>query len=495
VPLRPGPSRGHSNAKRPGDIRGFSVRMPGGLKDFHYPPSRPRAERHTLLSEEGPEDCTRLGVHPLPILQPTVVMQTPQDNSLDSTLTLLREGYPFILSRRRQLGSDVFETRLLLQPTLCMGGEEAAKLFYRPEFFERKGAAPARVNKTLFGEGGVQGLDGQRHQARKAMFMSLMGEGQLAEVNRLLREGWESCAKVWSRQDQVVLLEAVKPLLCRAICSWSGVPLPDADVSRRTEQLAALIEGAAAVGPRHWKARIARKRSEDWIADLVRSVRSGSLAAPTGSALDVVSNYRNPLGEALEEDVAAVEVINILRPTIAVAYYLVFIALALHQYPDERDRLDDDDGRSRDDRILHFVQEVRRFYPFFPFAAAIVRKDFEWQGHEFPEGRRVLLDLYGTNRDPAVWEEPDRFWPLRFQDRDPSPYALIPQGGGEHDSNHRCAGEFMTIEIMKGGLEFLTTGMDYDVFPQDLEIDPRVMPGRPASGFVIENVRPRHGES
>src|SRR5690606_8806230 len=95
-----------------------------------------------------------------------------------------------------------------------------------------------------------------------------------------------------------------------------------------------------------------------------------------------------------------------------------------------------------------FVQEVRRFYPFFPAAAAVVKQDFVWQGYTFPEGRRVMLDLYGTNHDPRAWESPETFSPERFSAWPDSPFTLIPQGGGDHFSGHRCAGEWMTIELM-----------------------------------------------
>lgn len=36
--------------------------------------------------------------------------------------------------------------------------------------------------KTLFGEGGVQSLDGEAHQHRKAMFMALMTRARVAEL-------------------------------------------------------------------------------------------------------------------------------------------------------------------------------------------------------------------------------------------------------------------------------------------------------------------------
>ena len=47
----------------------------------------------------------------------------------------------------------------------------------------------------------------------------------------------------------------------------------------------------------------------------------------------------------------------------------------------------------------------------------------------FPLGRRVLLDLYGTNHDPRVWKHPLRFDPERFLGPEPSAFAFVPTGG------------------------------------------------------------------
>jgi fatty-acid peroxygenase len=40
--------------------------------------------------------------------------QIPRDNSLDSTLSLLSEGYTFISTRCERYQSDIFATRLML---------------------------------------------------------------------------------------------------------------------------------------------------------------------------------------------------------------------------------------------------------------------------------------------------------------------------------------------------------------------------------------------
>src|SRR5215216_5272322 len=100
--------------------------------------------------------------------------KNPRDKMLDSSLALMLDGYRFITKRCRRYRSDIFETRLMLQRTICMRGEEAARVFYDNDRFKRKGAAPGRLQETLLGRGGVQGLDGDAHRHRKQMFMSLM---------------------------------------------------------------------------------------------------------------------------------------------------------------------------------------------------------------------------------------------------------------------------------------------------------------------------------
>ena len=109
-----------------------------------------------------------------------------------------------------------------------------------------------------------------------------------------------------------------------------------------------------------------------------------------------------------------------------------------------------------------FVQEVRRFYPFFPSVIALVKKDFTWKGFIFEEGTLTLLDLYGTNHDSKIWDSPEMFNPNRFAEWEESPFSFIPQGGGDYFMGHRCAGEWVTIEVMKVSLDYLANRMDYE---------------------------------
>lgn len=408
----------------------------------------------------------------------------PHDKSFDSSLALLSDGYAFIQKRCRRLRTDVFRTRLMLQQTICLRGEAAAELFYDGDRFVRAGAAPARMKKTLVGEGGVQGLDGEAHRHRKAMFMALMTPAEVKRLGELTRSQLHAYARKWSRVDEIVLFDEIMEVLCRAVCAWASVPLREAEVKRRTNDMAAMIDAPASVGLRYVRGRLGRRRAECWAGELIERVRRGQLKAPAGSALERVATYREVGGALLSTHDAAVELLNVLRPTVAVARYIAFAALALHQYPTCRERL-----RSSDDPYLElFVQEVRRFYPFFPFAAARVRRTFTWRGYRFPKGARVLLDLYGTNHDGRVWGQPDAFIPERFYQWDGSAYNFIPQGGGDHLLGHRCAGEWITISLMKVAVNFLVRSVNYGVPPQDLQIKLSRMPALPESRFVIRKV-------
>jgi fatty-acid peroxygenase len=410
--------------------------------------------------------------------------ELPHDRVADSTLAFLRDGYAFISNRCRRYRSDVFQTRLLLQPVICMRGAAAAEVFYSDRF-ERRGATPAVARRTLFGEGGVQGLDDAAHHHRKKMLMSLMTPAAIDDLADRFAARWRAAIGRWSAREEVVLYDEVARLLCETVCTWTGVPLTEEEVAQRTDDLVALFHPLGFPHLPYLSARRARRRTDAWIGKLVEQTRRGTLQPPEDSALQVVATHRDPSGRLLPAKVAAVEVINVLRPTVAITHFIAFAALALREHPEWRDRLAD----GSDAEVEWFVHEVRRTSPFFPAAAARVHNDFDWHGARFPGGRRVLLDLYGTNRHPDLWTDPDGFHPERFATWDGDPFTLIPQGGGDHHTGHRCAGEWITIRLMQTAVALLTREMTYTVPHQNLHVSLSQMPARPHSGVVIRDVR------
>ena len=373
----------------------------------------------------------------------------------------------------------------MLQKTIFMMGEEAARLFYDNSRFQRQVAMPGRIQKTLLGKGGVQGLDDTAHRHRKQLFVELlMPAEKINALAQLTHHALKEAARTWEHTSRLTLFPELQLILCRSVCQWSAVPLGEVEAKQRACDLGAMIESGGKVGPAHWRGRMARKRSEKWVGGLIVRVRSGQLRVAQDSALYVVAMHRDPDNALLPVDIAAVELLNILRPTVAIARFMIFGLLALHENPQYQKEV-----AQNDEAFVHmFVQEVRRFYPFFPQVAARVRHDFQWKGFQFSQGRRAILDLYGTNHDPRIWQDPSAFDPYRFSRGEPSPFGFIPQGGGDYQTHHRCPGEYITIALMKVVLRFFTGEIRYNVPPQNLHVSLRKIPSLPESEFIIEKV-------
>jgi fatty-acid peroxygenase len=406
----------------------------------------------------------------------------PRLRGADQTIPFLRDPYRFISKQCARLGSDVFEARILLAPTICMKGREAAQVFYDDDKFVRAGAAPRRLQRTLLGTGGVQSLDDGAHRHRKHMLLSALTPDRVARLVESVESQWREQAWKWRAMGRFCLFREIREVLTVAVCRWAHVPLTMTSKAMRARQLGVMFTGAGRIGPLHWGARWARRAAESWIAEVIADIRNGAVYAPENTAAAIVARHREPDGTMLESRVAAVELLNILRPTVALSVYVTFIAVALHLHPAWRERV----AKEGDDTVDMFVQEVRRFYPFFPSAIARVRRDFHWNGWTFRRGQRALLDLYGTGHDARIWDRPEEFDPERFARRPDDAFGFIPQGGGDQARHHRCAGEQVTIAIMKLAARLLAREARYTVPAQDLGIDFSRLPALPRSGFIMD---------
>ena len=411
------------------------------------------------------------------------VKQFPKDKGLDHTLDLLKEGYLFIGHRANRYQTDLFQTRLMGKKVICMTGEAGAKMFYNPRLFERKGVMPRRVKETLIGKGGVQGLDGRAHTNRKAFLMSLVNEAQEEELIKLAIKEWDKAIKTWQSRSQIILFEEARQILCKVACEWAGIPLSEQQVGEVAEALSEMIFGFGRIGAMHWKGRTSRNKLEAWLKNVIQAIRRNELKAKHDTILYQVSYYKDEMGRLLAPKVAAVELLNLIRPIVAIAVYITFAATALYENPAYKVRLALDNEGDKD----RFNEEVRRYYPFAPFVGAKVRRNFIWRGYPFKKGTLVLLDLYGTNHDERLWREPYTFNPDRYKKEKKNLYSFMPHGGGSI-KGHRCMGERITMAMMNIALDILVNKISYEFPPQDLSYRLSCIPTLPKSGVMMSHI-------
>lgn len=399
---------------------------------------------------------------------------------IDRTAGLLNGGYDYLSRLRARAGRDTVPLRLMGRRATCLAGIDGARFFYDPGTFDRTGVVPPNVQKTLFGDAGVQLLDGPAHHHRKSVFVTMLDPaGSAALVERVTR-AWDLATQAWSTRGEEVLFDAAADVLCRGVHDWAGVPLASEDVHGTAADMVSLVDGFAAAGPRFVRARAARVRQEQRLEALTRDIRAGRAEVEPGTPLDTLLGHPDESGALLDPHTVAVEMINLLRPTVAVTWFLAYAAHALHYWPAERERLLVGGARE----ATAFAHEVRRFYPFAPFLGARAMLDVSFDGVDIPRDSLAILDVFGHNHHRDIWRAPYVFDSTRHLDRPPGAFELIPQGGGDAETGHRCPGEPATVGLLAVLVPELAR-LGYTVPEQDLRVTRRRIPARVRSGMVI----------
>jgi fatty-acid peroxygenase len=393
---------------------------------------------------------------------------------LDQAGAIPVKGYAWLPDLRRRSQGDPVRMRLLGRPAVAISGPEAARFFYQPGNFERHDAVPRPVVDTLFGRGAVHTLDGRAHELRKALFVALLTQDGIDTLAKIVGAAFDEAADTWRGGPAVSLFDETAQIIADAVARWIGVPEAERDRNALARDMVAMVDGFATPGPRHARARVARRRQERRWAKLIDEVRRDE---PCTAPLSAIAHHTAD-GYLMDARTAAVEVLNIIRPATAVAWFVAFAGHALDLWPAHRDRLADDAY------ALAFVHELRRFYPFTPFLGARAARDLRLQRTDIARGTLTLLDVYGQHHDPRVWPAPYEFRPERFLHRPVGEFELIPQGGGDPHTGHRCPGEKITIALLCTLVQCLAR-LDYYLPPQDTGIDLTRIPARVQDGPQI----------
>ena len=395
----------------------------------------------------------------------------------DLAWRFLRQGYDAVAAdRAARRGSDDFESRLLGRRAVVVRSREGARCFYDEDLVRRQGAVPPPLAWLLFGRGAVHGLDAPEHRRRKAMFLDALAAPRLVPLTEAVEAALREQIASWPGRDVMVFDELVRAY-GRGVLDWAGLRLEAGEADARSRQLAQIVDGFGGAGSayaRAWRARVDANR---WAGQVVQDARAGRVPAPEGSLLEEIA------GSSLSRHTAGVELLNVLRPTVAVAWLGTFAALRFAQLEDLegwRARLvDPGGGRDR----FSFAQEVRRTTPFAPALAAKARRRADVAGIVVHPGDRLVLDIIGINHDPARWSDPETFHPDRFLDVEPGAFDLVPQGGGSPVTGHRCPGESVALSLLEVTLRILPL-LELEVV--GAEVDRHRIPTLPGKGLAVK---------
>jgi fatty-acid peroxygenase len=377
----------------------------------------------------------------------------------DLGLMLARHGYDAVaLDRAARGGGDTYASRLLGRRAVVLGDADGARAFYDESLASRAGAVPPPLAWLLFGRGAVHGTDGTEHRDRKRLLLDVLDPAGLDPLVDEVRAALVSRAAGW-RGREVDLHRELVHVYGAAALRWAGADFARSEADVVSRRLAEIVDGFGFAGPAYVRAWRARRWADRRARRSVEDVRKGRTSPPAGSALALLA------ASDLDTRTAAVELLNVVRPTVAVSWLGCFAALALASVPADRRALlaPADAVRER----YAFAQEVRRTSPFVPALTARARRDAVVSGVRVRTGDRLVLDVIGIDHHPGSWPVPHLFDADRFLDHDEvamtSAFDLVPQGGG-HPSGHRCPGESLTLRLLSETVRVLAD--------LDLEVDP-----------------------
>jgi cytochrome P450 len=247
-------------------------------------------------------------------------------------------------------------------------------------------------------------MDPPRHDRLKALFQKGFAPRRIAEHEARIREIVnKNLDKVAQRGECDLMNDVAGPVVTRVIGSFIGSPEElDAQNIERTnitlgfgdEDLRPSLDDVARVMEEGYKQTL------EFIADRRENPRDDYLSVLVHAEVD---------GEKLNdfEIFMGIGLLGVAGNDSTKATFTNGM-LALMQNPDQKQLLVDDPTL-----IPDAVEECLRCFPAFAHFRRTATRDLELHGQPIAEGDKVLLWYVASNRDPSLYDDPDRFDVLR----------------------------------------------------------------------------------
>jgi cytochrome P450 len=415
---------------------------------------------------------------------------------LGETLALIANPFGFLEEHRKRYGT-IFKSRVVGERVVFLSGPAGAAAFYDEDNVSRANAHPFPL-LDLFGGANMNMFDGARHAALKAISRESFGHraiaGYLPDLEALVAA---TLARLAATGEPARATDALRTLAIEAICQNVLGLTPGPETAAICADYGLVLKGMVSLpvalpGMAYARARAARDRMLARLRTLVGERR----AAPGRDALSAMLRARAPDGHALTDDEAVLEVHHFVIAGFIVYALMQEVLRRLAEEPTLRTAceaevaslpagpltLDELGGLAA---CMRVVLEAKRHVPIVPLVFGRARRTFECAGFRVPEGWHVYLALSLSNRDPAVFAEPERFDPARFApgraEHEGHAHGFIPQGIGPH----ACLGLDYSTFLTLAFLVVAVRGYTWELPAQDLAYDWKTIPPEPKGGMLV----------
>jgi cytochrome P450 len=362
--------------------------------------------------------------------------------------------------------------------------DDVKRLFNDPEnatpdrrYWEHFRPRPAGTFMRWVEDNGFFSLPAEEHTRLRKLFSAALTPRAVKRYEAQVRETVERfAAPLRAARGVVDLMETFcNPIPNAVISRITGIP-PAGDDERRFRELAQMtIRGFFSFSDETTK-----KAGDDAFAEIAAWVRQLATERRDSLGEDMISDLirAQDRGDRLSDDQIVMTITGLIGAgSETTAMGGMIAAMTLLDHPEQMEKL-------RRDRSLvpNAISEILRFG--FGGPGGLPRyavRDFELRGKTIRKGQMMMLSFGGASRDPAVYEDPDRFDVTRDV-RD-----LITFGNGPHyclganlaRQEMGCMIEAMLDFLPPGSrwrkdlMEFQTTGLFRRPVTLPIELGPR----------------------
>jgi cytochrome P450 len=412
-------------------------------------------------------------------------------------LAIASNNHQFYKDRYERYG-PIFKTRLFGINFVVLSGPEGFHRFISDPAFERGGTDPISVKQIFLRSLAL--TDGTEHRTRKGVMLRAFQEDALeAYLPRMERIMAAMVDKFEAAGELAVLpeLQRMSAQLSGALYTSDHSDAHAAELDKLVADMRLAFSTMPVPIPGTTYGRALKSRDR-----LIRIIDDAIARHKGGSYDDIISRMlASATAEGVPHEKLRGDLLHLLFASQGGFFVpLTLLTLVVGQHPDLMEKAREEilakvpDGPLTMERLagLEYLErlsrELRRYFAmnsgtFF----GRVKEDVEIGGFRIPAGWGAIAAIHITMRNPAVWEEPERFDPDRFLPERVAarrPGSYVPHGEGPKTA-HKCPAEDIVAVAVKMYLVHLLRRLKYEVpADQDLSLKNELFP-LPTDGLRV----------
>ncbi|SEK45700.1 Cytochrome P450 [Stigmatella aurantiaca] len=348
---------------------------------------------------------------------------------------------------------------------------------------------------------GLVVAEGESWLRNRRLMQPVFHRKSIAQLGRVMANAIDADAQRWERLSREGATVELSREMLRTTLRIVSTTLFSSDISSETDRIGNAVKEALAFVGRRTAASFSlplwvptpsnrrfwgqRRSMDEMVFRIIRERRAAAGQEQIGDLLDMLLSAQDAeTGERMSDQQVRDEVFTLLiagHETTAASLSWAWILLGrnpavLEALQEELDRVLGGRTPSFEDLPnLPYTgavfDEVLRLYPPAWGMPRVAVEDDEIGGYRIPAGAMILLPQWVTQRNPQLWDEPERFDPSRWLDgrrAKQHEFACFPFGGGAR----QCIGVHFALTEAQMVLATLAQRFTLELLTNDLAADP-----------------------